>query len=160
MRSAVAAVAIVALLGAQIPPTPSFAQSAESVRLQQPTSANPAVAGAFAAFPKGGDLLSKRIADLVVRNPQVAMDVLNYVRATPGLSHAQKLAAERGLAMALDRLGIKAADMPVKAPPPPPVVVEYDYSWLALLAAAAIAVAVCVTELCRENRKVVQISPN
>jgi hypothetical protein len=156
MRSMIAVVSSVALVVAQIPPTPAFAQSAvspqqvlQSARLNpaQAGAYNPAIAEAFLAFPKGGELLSKRIADLIVKDPKVALDLVKYVRETPGLNSAQKLAAERGLAAALDRLGIKAADMPVKAPAP---VAEENWDWLlaALLLGGLIG---CIASFCRHE---------
>jgi hypothetical protein len=92
-------------------------------------------------------MLSKRIADIIVKDPNLAAGLVKYVRTAPGLNRDQKLAAERGLAAALERLGIKAADMPVKALPRP-VEEPYDYSYLlALLAVAGlICLGLCVHE--------------
>lgn len=156
MRSVLAVVSSVALVMAQIPPTPVFAQNAispealQSMRanLAQAGAHNPAIAEAFTAFPKGGEMLSKRIADLIVKDPKAALDLVKHVRETPGLNNVQKLAAERGLAAALDRLGIKAADMPVKAPPK---AVEQPVDYLPVLLGLLIAGTAtgCIVAFCR-----------
>lgn len=149
MRSAIAVVSAASLIVAQVPAV-GFAQTAAPL---QPvtlgpaqTAQNPVIAEAFKAFPNGGDAFSKRIADLIVGDPKLATDVLRFVKTGPGVTYGQKIAAERGLAAALDRMGVKAADMPVKAPRAP-VEEPYDYTWLAALAAAAlIAGIVCAAE--------------
>jgi hypothetical protein len=46
-------------------------------------------------------------------NPKLATELVIYMRNTPSLNRAQKLAAEHGLAAALDQLRIKAADLGV-----------------------------------------------
>jgi hypothetical protein len=162
MRSVIAVVSSVAMLVAQVPP--SFAQNAVSTPAQpvtfspgQGVSVSPAIVDAFNAFPKGGDQLSKRIADIIVKNPKLATGMVRYLQATPGISREQKLAAEQGLAAALNRLGIKAADMPVKAPVAP-VAEEYDWTWL--LALAAIAALICIG-VCHHESQVtpVPVSP-
>jgi hypothetical protein len=160
MRSVIAVVSAVAMLVAQMPP--GFAQSPVSAPVQpaawtqvQDATVDAAIVDAFKAFPKGGDLLSKRIADIIVKNPKIAVGMVKYVQTTPDLSKDQKLAAERGLAAALNRLGIKAADMPVKAAPPP-VAEVYDYSFL--LGLLAIAGIICLG-LCRKDDEV-PVTPN
>jgi hypothetical protein len=150
MQSAIAIVSAAAMLVAQVPP--GFAQNTISTPAQpavfspgpQSVNVSPDIVAAFNAFPKGGDQLSKRIADLIVKDPKRAMGMVKYLRATPGISPEQKVAAEQGLADALNRLGIKAADMPVKAAP-----VEYwDWTWL--LAVAGILALIC-TGVCHTN---------
>src|SRR5260370_31480818 len=123
MRSVIAVVSSVAMLVAQVPATPASAQTVSPAALQrvnlnaaQAGPQNPVIAEAFQAFPKGGDPLSKRIADIIAKDPKLAVALVKFVQTAPGVSTDQKLAAERGLAAALNRLGIKAADMPVKAP--------------------------------------------
>src|SRR5262245_4792997 len=115
---------------AQIPS--GFAQNAVSTPAQSIALAPaqdvipPAIVDAFKAFPKGGDQLSKRIEDLIVADPKLAPDLAKYVQTAPDLNKEQKRAALRGLAAALNRLGINAAELPVYtkegAPPPPPPV--------------------------------------
>src|SRR5260370_40766257 len=129
MRARIAVVRAVAMVVAQIPS--GFAQNAVPVprpaalNSAQDATADPAIVDAFKASPKGGDVLSKRIADIIAKDPNLAAGLVKYVRTAPGLNRDQKLAAERGLAAALERMGIKAADMPVKALPRP-VEVPYD----------------------------------
>jgi hypothetical protein len=146
MRSTIAIVSAIAMLVGQIPP--GFAQT--TMPVQRPaafqrtdTAPDPAIVDAFAAFPKGGEALSKQLADIIVKDPSLAPGLVNYVR-TPGLNKDQKLAAERGLAAALQRLGIKAADLPV-----PPVTQQADdYTYLLALAGVALAIAAFI---CCEN---------
>jgi hypothetical protein len=121
----------VAMLVAQIPH--GFAQNAASPPPSQAAfspaeddTPSPAILDAFKAFPKGGDPLSKRIEDMIVADPKLAPGLAKYVQTAPDLNKEQKQAAFRGLAAALNRLGIKAAELPVytkEAPPPvvPPV---------------------------------------
>ena len=154
MRSLVAVVSAVAMVLAQMPS--GFAQNAVpaqpavySPALDATVTVNPAIVAAFKAFPKGGDPLTKRIADIIVKDPSLAPGLVKHVMTDPGLSKDQKLAAERGLAEALTRLGVKAADMPVYKAPPPQAQV-YDYTWI--LGLLAIAGIVCLA-LCRKEHK-------
>ena len=168
MRSVVAITSAMSLILAQVPTT-GFAQSAaplaQPVALTSPAETqpaqaealNPAIEKAFKAFPNGGDGLVKRISNLVVKNPKLATDVLKYVQTTPGVTYGQKTAAEHGLAAALERLGINAADMAVKAPPPQAAV--YDYAWLAALAAAIVVGGIVCIAVCEHHHHEV-ISPN
>src|SRR6266566_8097962 len=140
MRSLIAMTTASAMLVAEIPTVPAFAQDVVApVRLETATP-NPTMVQFFKAYPQGGEVLSKLIADFVVSNPKLAPELANYVVNTPGLSKAQKIAAEHGLAAALKRLGINAADLgyPTKAPPPvepAPVIEEgFNPAWLILAA--------------------------
>jgi hypothetical protein len=132
------------MLAAQMPP--GFAQNAVSTPAQ-PVALGPtqevtpaAIVDAFKAFPKGGDQLSKRLEDMIVAEPKLAPDLAKYVQTTPDLNKEQKQAALRGLAAALNRLGIKAAELPVytKEAPPPVVAPPVGYDPGALLALAAL----------------------
>ena len=149
----------VALLVAQMPP--GFAQDAVSTPARPAAfspaedvtpSPTPAILDAFKAFPKGGDLLSKRIEDIIVKDPKLAPGVAKYVQTAPDLNKDQKLAALRGLAAALNRLGVKAAELPVPplapaAVPPPPVAVDPLILGLGLAATAGIVcAALCAQE--------------
>ena len=166
MRSVIAITSAMSMILAQMPTT-GFAQSAASlaqpVALASPAEAqppeagalNPAIEKAFKAFPNGGDGLVKRISNLVVKNPKLATDVLKYVQTAPGVTYGQKTAAEHGLAAALERLGINAADMAVKAPPPQAV---EDYTWLAALAAALVVGGIVCIAVCNHHHE--EISPN
>ena len=169
MRSIIAITSAMAMMLAQVPTT-GFAQTAASPPVPQRVTWSPAqtteaqnalIAEAFKAFPNGGDALSKRISDLIAGNPKLATDLVKYVRTVPGVTYGQKIAAERGLASALERLGIKAADLPMPVKAPPMVAEVYDYTWLAALAAAAgIAGIVCLAGACRNDHNMVPISPN
>jgi len=168
MRSIIAIASAVSMMLAQVPTT-GFADTAGSPPVPRPVTSSPAqteaqnavLAKAFKASPNGGDALSKRISDLVAGNPKLATDLVTYVRTVPGVTYGQKIAAERGLASALERLGIKAADMPVKAVPMQPAAEVYDYTWLAALAAAAaIAGIVCLAGACRNDHNIAPISVN
>jgi hypothetical protein len=166
MRFVIAITSAVSMILAQVPST-GFAQTAAPIAqpvtwsAPQSEAQNPVLAKAFKTFPNGGDGLVKRISDLIAANPKLATDLLNYVRTAPGVTYGQKIAAERGLAAALERLGIKAADLPMPVKAPPMVAEVYDYTWLAALAAAAgIAGIVCLAGACRNEHNIVPISPN
>ena len=120
MRSLITVATAAAIVAAGFPTVPGFAQNAVTPVRVEATAPNTAIVEIFKAFPNGGEELSNRIADFLVKNRKLAPDLAHYVIHTPGLSNAQKVAAERGLAKAMERLGINAADLgyPVKAPPP------------------------------------------
>ncbi len=160
MRAVIAITSAVSMILAQVPTT-GFAQSVQPVALNsaQTAAQNAAIDNAFKAFPNGGDALAKRISDLITRNPKLATDLVKYVQTTPSITYGQKIAAERGLAAALERMGVKAADLPVYKAPPPQAAV-YDYTWLAALAALAVVGGiVCVAGACN-NGHGPPISPN
>jgi len=159
MRSLIAISASVAMLVAQAPVVPARAETAPPA--SQVVSENSAIAQTFKAFPTGGDALSKRFKDLIIANPKVAPDLVIYMRNSPQLNRAQKVAAEHGLAAALDALRMKAADLGVpvyKAPPAP--VVEEDW-WLVALGILGVAAAICIAA-CQQHQEVVvvQASPH
>ena len=112
---------------------------------------------AFAAYPNGGEQLIQRISDIIAKNPRLAAGLVKHVQTAPQLTTAQKLAAEQGLARALIRLGVQAADMPVKAPPPVVAPAAFDWTWL--LALAAIAGIICLG-LCRDDDDRPPVSPH
>src|ERR1700737_1564693 len=107
MRSLIAVAASVAMLVAQVPLIPAFGQSAPAAP-QASVQPSAVINATFKAFPNGGEPLSMRIADLIAANPKLAAEFVVYMRDAQGLSRAQKVAAEHGLASAADRLGIKA----------------------------------------------------
>jgi hypothetical protein len=163
MRAVIALTTAAAMMQAGIPTVPAFAQSTVTpVRLEVVTP-DPAIVDIFNTFPMGGEPLSRRIADFIVSNPKLAPDLANYVVKTPALSKAQKVAAERGLAAALERLGINAADLPLA----PGAVVGgqgFDPGWWFLAASALIAgLVVCAVECSRhggEGAPSVPVSPH
>jgi hypothetical protein len=164
LRLPIGVISSVAMLLAQMPP--GFAQNtvpppAQPVAFSpgQDATPSPAIVDAFKAYPKGGDLLSKRIEDIIVGNPKLAPGLAKYVQTAPDLTKEQRQAAFRGFAAALNRLGIKAADMPLKAPPPeeaPPPPPEGNYLWL--LGLAAMGGIICLA-VCQEQHREVPVSP-
>ena len=149
-RVSISVISGIAMLVAQIPP--GFAQNAASTPAQPAALAPaqevtpPAIVAAFKAFPKGGDELSKRIEEMIVADPKLAPDLAKYVQTAPDLNKEQKQAALRGLAAALNRLGIKAAELPVytKEAPPPVAGPVYGDPIPPLLGLAAVAGLACV----------------
>jgi hypothetical protein len=154
----------VAMLVAQVPP--GFAQNAVSTPAQPAAFGPaqdvtpPAIVAAFKAFPKGGDLLSKRIEDIIVADPKLASDLAKYVQTATDLNKEQKQAAFRGLAAALNRLGINAAELPVYTKEaPPPVAPVYGAPFVPLLALAALAGICAVACVGEGNAAVIPVSP-
>jgi hypothetical protein len=111
MRSLVAMTALLAMLVEQVPIAPARADTTPPA-VQVPAQ-DSVIAAAFKAYPNGGEALSKQVAGLIMSNPKLAPDLVIYMRNTPSLNRAQKLAAEHGLAVAADELKIKAADLGV-----------------------------------------------
>jgi len=169
LRSAVVIVSSVALAVAQI--APGFAQNAPPPRVQTAAIApapdatpSPAIVNAFKAYPNGGDELSKRLENIIVSDPNAAAGLVKYLQTTPSLTKEQKRAAFNGLAAALNRMGINAADMPTKAPvykaPPAAVPPPVTGCWGCLLfAAAVIAGVVCAIECHGHHEEIVSVSP-
>ena len=146
MRSLIAITASVTMLLAQVPLVPAYADT--TAPAPQVATQNAAIAAAFNAYPNGGEALSKQVLGLVMSNPKLAPDVVIYMRNTPGVNRAQKLAAEHGLAAALDQLKIKAADLGV-----PPIVTKdyvpavapfWEDAWFIAAAIAAVGAAICI----------------
>ena len=144
MRGLIAIVASAAMLAAQVPMVPAYAETLPPA--PGVASENSVIAQTFKAFPNGGEALSKKIAEVIVANPKLAPDLVIYMRNTQGLNRAQKLAAEHGLAAAADQLKIKAAEIEV---PHPRVTKEGIYApepddlWLLALGLLAVGGAIC-----------------
>src|SRR5262249_5268992 len=165
-RVSISAISGIAMLVAQIPP--GFAQNAVSTPAQPVALAPPqdvippAIVDAFKAFPKGGDQLSKRIEDMIVADPKLAPDLAKYVQTAPDLNKEQKQAALRGLAAALNRLGINAAELPVYtkegAPLPPPVYGEVP-PFVPIAAALAALAGICVVACVGTGNAAQPVSP-
>jgi hypothetical protein len=169
MRSAIAIISGAAMFMAQM--SAGFAQSAVSIPAKptafssakdmvvtiQKATVSPAIVAAFKAFPKGGEPLTKRIADIIAKDPNLAAGLVKYMQTEPGLTSDQKRAAERGFAEALTSLGIMAADMPVKALPPP---AEPVCEWCWLLALAALAGIICLGVCQSEHQVPPPVSPH
>ena len=143
MRSLIAVTASVAMLMAQVPLVPAYADT--TAPAPQVATQNAAIAAAFNAYPNGGEALSKQVLGLVMSNPKLAPDVVIYMRNTPGVNRAQKLAAEHGLAAALDQLKIKAADLGVVTKDYVPTVANFwEDPWFIAAAIAAVGAAICI----------------
>ena len=150
-QGSISVISGIAMLVAQMPA--GFAQDAASTPAQ-PVALGPAqdvtppaIVAAFKAFPKGGDQLSKRIEELIVADPKLAPDLAKSVQTAPDLNKEQKKAALRGLAAALNRLGINAAELPVytkEAPPVVPPVYGEVPPFLPIAAALAALAGICV----------------
>jgi hypothetical protein len=146
MRSLIAISASIALLAGQLPPLPAHAETtppAPQVAVQ-----NAAIAAAFNAYPAGGEALSRQLSGLILSNPKLAPDVVIYLRNTPGLNRAQKLAAEHALASALEQLKIKAADLGVVTKDGIVAAPLLEDPWWIAAAILAVGAAVCIA-VCR-----------
>jgi hypothetical protein len=103
----VAATAL-AIAVAAVSPVPSLAQAV--IARPAPTSAaiDLVVTATIKAFPEGGQALTDRIRTLILQNNDLAVDVAKYLNSRELMSAAQREAVEKGLAEALNRLGISA----------------------------------------------------
>jgi hypothetical protein len=156
LRFLIGIVSCVAMLVAQVPS--GFAQQAVSpvqpaaMGPAQDATPSPAILEAFKAYPKGGEELSKVIEDLIVSDPQLAPGLARHLQSAAGLNKVQKQAAFRGLAAALNRLQIRAADLPVfKAPPAAQPVVEEFPWWPVVLGALLVGGGIAALVLCCED---------
>jgi hypothetical protein len=156
----------VAMLVAQIPH--GFAQNAASPPPSQAAfspaedvTPSPVILDAFKAFPKGGDQLSKRIEDLIVADPKLAPGLAKYLQTALDLNKEQKKAAFRGLAAALNRLGVKAAELPVytKEGAPPPVVPYAEGPPFVAIAATIVGLGILACVLACQEEGAGPISP-
>ena len=126
------------------------------------------IASMVHAYPNGGEPLKLAISDLIVKHRDLAPSVAAFLRNNPSLTRVQKQAIFAGLADALDRMGIVAADLgiPTKALPGTavaPVVEEGINPWLiALLLAAAGGAAVggCALAGCFNNSSAAPAVPS
>ena len=92
-------------------PVPVFAQQrvAAAAPVTAPAAAiDPIVLATFKAYPDGGQALTDRIRVLILQNNYLASDVARAIKANGLLAPAQRVAAEKGLAEALSRLGVTA----------------------------------------------------
>jgi len=118
VRKLTAVIGVAAIVAAGFPPVPVFAQA----RIV-PTSATPAapvdqaalISSTIKAFPNGGEPLKIAISDLIVKHRELAASLATYLRTEPSLTSAQKQAIVAGLGNGLNRLGIVAADLGVRA---------------------------------------------
>jgi len=167
VRKLTAVIGVAAIVAAGFPPVPVFAQA----RIV-PTSATPAapvdqaalISSTIKAFPNGGEPLKIAISDLIVKHRELAASLATYLRTEPSLTSAQKQAIVAGLADALNRLGIVAADLALPVNAGGPVaggpVGGFDPMLLVLLAAAGAAAGFGIYEATRNNETRVFVSPN
>ena len=166
LRKLSAIVAVTATVAGGFPSSPVFAQARVI-----PTSATPTapvdqaalIPSTIKAFPNGGEPLKLAISDLIVKHRNLAANLITYLRTKPSLTPAQKQAIVAGLADALNRLGIVAADLalPVKAGGPVGEggqVGGFDPTLLVLLAAAGAAAGFGIYEATR-NENTVFVNP-
>ena len=169
-RKLSAIVAVTATVAAGFPSSPVLAQARVI-----PTSATPTapvdqtalISSTIKGFPNGGEPLKLAISDLIVQHRNLAPGLATYLRNEPSLTPAQKQAIVAGLADALNRMGILAADLavPVSQRGQVPVsqvsqVGGFDPMLLVLLAAAGAAAGFGIYEATRNNETRVFVSPN
>ena len=166
-RKLTTVVAVTATVAAGFPSSPVFAQARVI-----PTSATPTapvdqtalVSSTIKGFPNGGEPLKLAISDLIVTHRNLAPSLATYLRNEPSLTPAQKQAIVAGLADALNRMGILAADMAVPLGQAP-VVGGFDPLLLVFLAAFVAAAGVGIWQATRNNDNgngvfFAQVSPN
>lgn len=146
LRKLTAVVAVTTTVAAGFPSSPVFAQTgvirtrAAPTEIEQiapiaPVDQVALISSTIHRFPNGGEPLKLAISDLIVNHREFAASLVTVLRTDPSLTPAQKEAIVAGVADALNRLGIVAADMPVKAIPAPEVRGGFPW-WLLFLAAA------------------------
>jgi hypothetical protein len=164
-RKLSAIVAVTATVAAGFPSSPVLAQARVI-----PTSATPTapvdqaglISSTIKGFPNGGEPLKLAISDLIVQHRNLAPGLATYLRNEPSLTPAQKQAIVAGLADALNRMGILAADLalPVSEGAQVGQVGGFDPMLVVLLAAAGAAVGLGIYEATRNNDNRVFVSPN
>src|SRR5258707_4331443 len=152
-RKLTTVVAVTATVAAGFPSSPVFAQARVI-----PTSATPTapvdqtalISSTINGFPNGGEPLKLAISDLIVTHRNLAPGLATYLRNEPSLTPAQKQAIVAGLADALNRMGILAADMAIPLGQGAQVGGFNPWLWV-LLAAAGAAVGFGIFEATRNN---------
>ena len=164
LRKVTAVVAVTATVAAGFPSSPVFAQARviptraaptdiEQVAPIAPVDQVALISSTIHRFPNGGEPLKLAISDLIVNHREFAASLVTVLRTDPSLTPAQRQAIVAGVADALNRLGIVAADMPVKAVPAvpaAPVVGGFPW-WLLFLAAAGGIACAAACEHHNEN---------
>jgi hypothetical protein len=134
-----------------VAPVPGYAQVVATPSGVS-SKVDPVVVATFSAFPNGGQALTDRIRTLILQNNDLASDVARYLRDRSTLSTEQREAAEKGLAQALNKLGVYAQTEP-----------SNDYLWAAIVGALAIAGGIAAYFVIRKKDKdnsLVFVSPN
>jgi hypothetical protein len=155
LRKLTAVVAVTAIVAAGCPSSPVFAQARVIPTSETPTAPvdqAALISSTIHGFPNGGEPLKLAISDLIVKHRNLAYSLATFLRNDPSLTPAQKQAIVAGLADALNRLGIVAADlaMPVKAGGAVAPGVSGFEPWLLLLLAGAGAGIGCLIA-CQNN---------
>ena len=157
---------VTAIVAAGFPSSTVFATEARAIETRTvPVDQTTLISSTINGFPNGGEPLKLAISDLIVKHRNLAANLITYLRTKPSLTPAQKQAIVAGLADALNRLGIVAADLalPVKAGGPVGEggqVGGFDPTLLVLLAAAGAAAGFGIYEATRNNETRVFVSPN
>ena len=178
-KKSIAVVTVTAIVISGFSSSFAFAQQAPviqasdtpTVRVDQAVAADQAalIASTIQRYPNGGEPLKLAISDLIVKHPKLGPSVAMFIRTNPSLTRVQKQAIFAGLADALGRMGIVAADLPIpmKAQPGPaavgPVEAGIDPVLIALLVAAVAGAAVggCALAGCFETHAAAAVpSPN
>jgi hypothetical protein len=163
LRKLTAVAAVTAIAAAGFPSSPVFAAQARAI----PTSETPTVpvdqtaliSSTINGFPNGGEPLKLAISDLIVKHRNLASSLATHLSNEPSLTPAQKQAIFAGLADALNRLGIVAADLYVKAVPPAAAeAAGFNPMLIALLALGGAAAGFGIYEATR-NENTVFVNP-
>jgi hypothetical protein len=159
LRKLTAVVAVTAIVAASFPSSPVFAQARVIPKTSETPTApvDPAalISSTIHGFPNGGEPLKLAISDLIVKHRNLAANLVAVLHSDPSLTPAQKQASIAGLADALNRLGIVAADLalPVAGGAAPVVVGGFPW-WLVFLAAAG-GIAACAAACQNNNDRIV-----
>jgi hypothetical protein len=92
---AVATAAMTTPLSAQTAPVPARAVPGDEVH---------AMASLINAYPNGGPEMAAEVAARIIRDPNAATALVNYLKSSPRLNQQQRKAVQQGLSEALDRL--------------------------------------------------------
>lgn len=103
MRKFIAVTSIAALIAAGMPISPASAQTAATPVRAVPGEAGNPIASILNSYPNGGAEMRAEITDLVVRQPQLAADLVSYVKSVR-VNAQQRKAVHEGLADALTQL--------------------------------------------------------
>ena len=149
MRKIIVLATAIATASGAVFPAPGFAQAVSARSAPANAAIDPIVSATIKAYPSGGQALIDRIRALVLQNNDLAADVARYLTSRELMSAAQRSAVEKGLAEALNRLGIYAQ------------VEGIDPGWLLLLAGAAVGgVAAWAATQGNKNNSTPIVSPH
>ena len=150
MRKLTAVIVASALVAVSFPTAPVFAQAQlASTGAVLPSDPMTVVMSTINAFPNGGEPLKLAISDLIVKHPELADRITEYLKSNPKLTPAQKAAVFDGVVDSLSRLRIVAQAQ---------VATGMDPLLIALLAGAVAGAGFGIYELTKSNNNTV--SPN